>query len=80
MEITNAESRVEITVTELRRHLKKYLDLSQSERVYVICQGKVVAIISNPYEDRVKVMKDLFGCIPADITLEESIEEHRSKI
>lgn len=34
-----------ITVTELRKHLGKYLDLSQSEDVFIKKRGKVIACL-----------------------------------
>ncbi len=71
---------MEVSVTELKRHLKKYLDLSQEEKVYITRKGKTVAVLSGVHEDRVETMKSLFGIIPADITLEESRAERLSRI
>lgn len=70
----------EPTISELKRHLKKYLDLLERESVYVTRRGEVVAVLSAPHEERVKIIESLFGCIPADITLEESREERLSRI
>ncbi len=71
---------MEVTVTELKRHLKKYLDIAVSERVYITRRGSVIAVLSGPYEDREETMKSLFGIIPADMTLEESRAERLSRI
>ncbi|MCD8308187.1 MAG: hypothetical protein LUD51_08200 [Clostridia bacterium] len=48
--------------------------------MYVTRRGEVVAVLSAPHEERVKIIESLFGCIPADITLEESREERLSRI
>jgi len=69
-----------ITATELKLNLGKYLLLAESEDIYITKNGKVVAKLSNPNQDRVDVAKSLFGVIPQKITLEESREERLSKI
>ena len=42
---------------------------------YITRNGKVVAKLSNPYQDRVDVAKSLFGVLSNDMTLEEAREE-----
>lgn len=69
-----------ITATEFKMNLGKYLTLSQTEDIYITRNGKVVAKLSNPNQDRVDVAKSLFGIIPADMTLEEAQEERRNNI
>ena len=69
-----------ITATELKENLSKYLILAQSEDVFITKNGKVVAKLTNPFQNRVDTAKSLFGVIPNDITLEEAKEERLSKI
>ncbi|MBR1382395.1 MAG: type II toxin-antitoxin system Phd/YefM family antitoxin [Ruminococcus sp.] len=69
-----------ITATEFKMNLGKYLTLSQTEDIYITRNGKVVAKLSNPNQDRVDVAKSLFGIIPANMTLEEAQEERRNNI
>ena len=69
-----------ITATEFKMNLGKYLTLSQTEDIYITRNGKVVAKLSNPNQDRVDIAKSLFGIIPADMTLEEAQEERRDNI
>lgn len=69
-----------ITATELKENLSKYLTLSISEDVYVTKNGRVLTKLTNPFQDRVEIAKSLFGCIPADITLEEAREERLRRI
>ncbi len=69
-----------ITATELKMNLGKYLLLAEKEDVYITRNGKVVAKLTNPYQDRVETAKSLFGILPADITLEEARKERLDKI
>jgi len=66
--------------TELKNNLGKYLMLAATEDIFVTKNGKVVAKISNPYQDRVNIAKSLFGILPADVTLEEAREERLDRI
>ena len=69
-----------ITATELKKNLGKYLALSSQENIYITRNGKVVAKLSNPFQDRVDMAKSLFGILPADVTLEEAREERLGQI
>lgn len=69
-----------ITATELKNNLGKYLLLSEKEDIYVTKNGKVIAKISNPFQNRVDIVKSLVGILSDDTTLEESKEERLSKI
>lgn len=69
-----------ITATELKLNLSKYLLLSATEDIFITKNGKVVAKLSNPFQDRVDVAKSLFGVLPGDVTLEEAREERLDRI
>lgn len=69
-----------LTATELKVNLGKYLMLSETEDIYITRNGKIVAKLTNPYQDRVDVAKSLFGILPNDVTLEEAREERLNKI
>ena len=64
-----------VTATELKNNLSKYLLLSATEDVFITKNGKVIAKLTNPYQDRVETAKSLFGILPADINVEESKAE-----
>ena len=64
-----------ITATELKMNLSKYLVLAQTEDVYITRNGKVVAKLTNPFQDRVDTAKSLFGILPQDMTLEDARKE-----
>lgn len=64
-----------ITATELKQNLGRYLMIAATEDVFITKNGKVVAKLSNPNQDRVNMAKSLFGVLPQDITLEEAKNE-----
>lgn len=59
-----------ITATELKNNLGKYLLLSATEDIFITKNGRVIAKLTNPYQNRVDTAKSLFGILPenADIT------------
>lgn len=69
-----------ITATELKLNLSKYLLLSATEDIFITKNGKVVAKLTNPFQDRVDVAKSLFGVLPGNVTLEEAREERLDRI
>ena len=69
-----------ITATELKMNLSKYLMLAEKEDIYITRNGKVVAKLSNPYQDRVDMAKSLFGVLPQAMTLEQAKEERLGRI
>lgn len=69
-----------ITATELKRNLGKYLLLAAAEDIFITKNGKVVAKLSNPQQDRADIAKSLFGILPADVTLEDTKEERLIRI
>lgn len=69
-----------ITATELKANLGKYLLLAASEDIFITRNGKVVARLTSPYQDKLDAVDALFGSIPATMTLEEAREERLGKI
>ena len=69
-----------ITANELKNNLGKYLMLAATEDIFITKNGKVVAKLSNPHQDRVDMAKSLFGILSADITLEEAKSERLNQI
>lgn len=68
-----------ITATELKNNLGKYLRLSETEDIFITKNGKVIAKLTNPYQDRVEIAKSLFGILPKEANLEEAREERLGK-
>ncbi|MBQ8085014.1 MAG: type II toxin-antitoxin system prevent-host-death family antitoxin [Lachnospiraceae bacterium] len=69
-----------ITATELKSNLGKYLLLAATEDVFITQYGKVVAKLTNPFQDRVEVAESLFGILPQEMTAEEAKEERCNDI
>ena len=64
-----------ITATELKANLGKYLLLAATEDVFITQYGKIVAKLTNPFQDRVEIAESLFGILPQTTTLEEAMTE-----
>lgn len=68
-----------ITATELKNNLGKYLILSETEDVFITKNGRVVAKLTNPYQDRVRMATSLFGILPKNVDAEGTKEERLGK-
>ena len=68
-----------ITASELKMNLGKYLLLSATEDIFITKNGKIIAKLTNPFQNRVDLVESLVGVLKDDITLEEAREERLSK-
>ncbi len=64
-----------VTATELKNNLGKYLLLSATEDVFITKNGKVVAKLTSPYENRVQTVRSLFGILPREADIDEARRE-----
>ena len=69
-----------ITITELKRNLDKYLILAETEDVYITKNGKIIAKLTNPNQERVDIATSLFGILTNDITVEDAHKERLKHI
>ncbi|HIT63172.1 MAG TPA: type II toxin-antitoxin system prevent-host-death family antitoxin [Candidatus Ventrimonas merdavium] len=69
-----------ITATELKLNLGKYLLMAAKEDIFITRNGRTVAKLTSPYQNKLDTVDELFGSVPADVTLEEAREERLSKI
>lgn len=69
-----------ITATELKANLGKYLLLAEKEDIYITQYGKIVAKLTNPFQNRVEIAESLFGILPQAMTLDEAMEERLSEV
>ena len=74
------EEKMTITATELKANLSKYLLLAEKEDIYISRNGKVVAKLGSPFQDKEKLVEDLFASVPSTMTLEEAESERRKEI
>ena len=65
---------------ELKEYLDKYLLLAIKEDIFIVKDGKVVAKLSAPYQDKKQIVESLVGIIPSEMSLEEAKEERLNKI
>lgn len=64
-----------VTATELKNNLGKYLLLSATEDIFITKNGKVVAKLTSPYENRVQTARSLFGILPREADIDEARRE-----
>lgn len=64
-----------ITATELKQNLGKYLLLSAKEDILITKNGKIIAKLTNPNQNRVDTAKSLFGMLPENASLEAAKAE-----
>ena len=69
-----------VTTAELQANLDKYLLLAATEDVLITQNGKVMAKLSAPFQDRVEIAESLLGVLPQTSTLDEVKEERLSEI
>jgi len=69
-----------ITATELKTNLGKYLLLAATEDVFITRNGRTVAKLTSPYQNKLDTVDALFGSVPATMTLEEAQEERLGSI
>lgn len=69
-----------ITATELKQNLGKYLLLSGQEDIYITKNGRVVAKLTNPNQNRVETAKSLFGILPKDADIDRARNERLDNI
>ena len=69
-----------ITATELKTNLSKYLLLAAKEDVFITQYGKIVAKLTNPFQNRIEIAESLFGILPQTMTLEEVRQERLNEI
>jgi len=69
-----------VTDIELKTNLNKYLLLAMTEDIFISQHGKVVAKLTNPFQNKLEIAKSLFGILPQTMTLEDAKEERVSEI
>ena len=69
-----------ITATELKLNLGKYLLLAATQDIYITRNGKTIAKLVSPYQDRVDTVDALFGSVPDTVTLEEARDERLNSL
>lgn len=61
-----------ITATELKTNLGKYLDSVEREDVLVTKNGKIVARITRPEDNKFELLDSLVGCLEGAVDFDEA--------
>lgn len=69
-----------ISISDLKKSLKKYLKLVSEGDIFITKYGKVVAVLSKPKNEKIQILRRLVGIAGNDSseTLDE-IKEERLK-
>ncbi len=66
-----------VTATEFKTNLGKYLDLAAVQDIFVTKNGKSIARITSPISNKLELLDELVGVIPADGTDPDEVREER---
>jgi prevent-host-death family protein len=66
-----------VTATEFKNNIGRYLASVAHEDIFITKNGKSIAKLTNAKQDKVNIMKSLFGIIPNDGTTSEQVKEER---
>ena len=66
---------MQISVSELKTNVGKYIDLAETQDIFITKNGKQVAKIVSTKIDKVAAMKSIFGVIPSDVDLNKAKAE-----
>ena len=69
-----------ITATELKLNLSKYLLLAEKEDIFITQNGRPIAKLVSPYQDKLNLVDELFSSLPSDLNLEEARKERMNQI
>lgn len=57
-----------ITATEFKTNLGKYLLMAATEDIFITRNGKTVAKLTAPYQNKLDLVNSLFGSVPDTMT------------
>ena len=67
-----------VTATEFKSNLGKYLELAARQDIFITRNGKNIARLTSPTDDKLAILDNLVGIIPAqDAMDEEAAREER---
>ena len=69
-----------VTVADFQANIHHYLQLVSKQDVFIMQDGKIIAKLTHPQQDRVSVAKSLFGILPQKMTWEEAMEERANSL
>ena len=63
-----------ISATELKNNLGKYLELAQTEEVFISKNGRLTAKLISPFAGRIEAARSLIGILPPEVSTAEARE------
>lgn len=64
-----------VTTSELQLNLRKYLNLAETQDIYITENGRNIAKLTTPFVDKIALLDSLVGILPADMDVEKEKEE-----
>ena len=61
-----------LSETQFKNNFEEYIKLASKEDIYVTRNNRIIAKVSNPFVDKVRIAESLFGIFPNDMDLETS--------
>jgi prevent-host-death family protein len=68
-----------VSATEFKNNLGKYLTLALKEDIFITKNGKKIAKLTSPTQDKIEMARSLFGILPEDASIEQVREERISR-
>jgi len=71
---------MQVSVSELKLNVGKYIGLAEMQDIFITKNGKQVAKLSSTKQNKVETMKSLFGILKGqELTLEQIREERLAR-
>ena len=69
-----------ITATQFKNNFGEFLTMVYKEDIYITKNGKIIAKITDPTANRMRMTESLFGILPNNIDTDEILRERLIKI
>ena len=69
-----------ITATEFKNNIGKYLVLAAREDIFITKNGKTIAKLTAPYQQKLDIVDSLDGILPDTVTLDDAKAERLGRI
>lgn len=69
---------IQVSLSELKTHIGKYVELAKREVVFITKNGRRVAKLTSATPDKATAAKSLFGVLPPDADLDVARQERLS--
>ena len=66
---------MQVSIAELETDAEKYIELAETQDIFIIKNGERVAKITSAKVDKRAAMKSIFGVIPADADVDTAKAE-----